>query len=36
MSKQMLERQEGLEQAGDKPLPEAGQVAVQKANLLSQ
>jgi hypothetical protein len=35
-SKQRLERQKGPQQAGDKPLPEIGQVMVQKAHLLSQ
>jgi hypothetical protein len=32
----MLERQEGQQQLGDKPLPEARQVADHKAHLLSQ
>jgi hypothetical protein len=35
-SKQMLERQKGWQQAGDKPLSEIEQVAVHKAHLLSQ
>jgi hypothetical protein len=36
ISEQMLERQEGQEQVGDKPLPEAGQVADHRDHLLSQ
>jgi hypothetical protein len=35
LSKQKLERQKSQQQAGDKPLPEAGQVADHKAHLLS-
>jgi hypothetical protein len=35
-SKQRLERQMGLQRAGDKPLPEIGQIVVHKAHLLSQ
>jgi hypothetical protein len=35
-SKQRLEKQKGQQQAGDKPLPETGQVVVHKAYLLSQ
>jgi hypothetical protein len=36
ISKQKLERQKGQQQAGDKPLPEAGQVVDHKAHFLSQ
>jgi hypothetical protein len=36
LSKQRLERQKGQQQAGNKPLSEIGQVAVHKAQLLSQ
>jgi hypothetical protein len=35
-SKQTLERQEGQEQVGNKPLPEAGQVVDHRDHLLSQ
>jgi hypothetical protein len=35
-SKQRLERQEGQQWAGDKPLPEIRQVSLHKAHLLSQ
>jgi hypothetical protein len=35
-SKQMPERQEGQEQASNKPLPEAGQVVDHRDHLLSQ
>jgi hypothetical protein len=34
-SKQRLKRQKGWQRAGDKPLPEIGQIAVHKAHLLS-
>jgi hypothetical protein len=33
ISKQIMERQEGRERVGDKPLPEAGQVADHRAHL---
>jgi hypothetical protein len=36
LSKQKLERQKGQQWAGDKLLPEIGQVVVHKAHLLSQ
>jgi hypothetical protein len=36
ISKQMPEREEGQEQVGDKPLPEAGQVADHRDHLLNQ
>jgi hypothetical protein len=32
----MLEKQEGQERVGDKPLPEAGEVADHKTHLLSR
>jgi ACR3 family arsenite efflux pump ArsB len=35
-SKQRLERQKGQQWAGDKMMPEIGQIAVYKAHLLSQ
>jgi hypothetical protein len=35
-SEQMLERQEGQKRVGNKPLPEIGQVVVQKVHVLSQ
>jgi hypothetical protein len=36
LSKQTLERQEGQEWAGDKPLPDAAQVVDDSVHLLSQ
>jgi hypothetical protein len=36
LSKQTLERKKGGEQAGNKPVPEAGQIADHRDHLLSQ